>query len=66
MRELTPAELRGFVQREGAKRHLSACAVEAVIEAVERADQLGMRIDLRIVSRLLQRAEDLERQPVWH
>ena len=66
LRELNPAELRGFVQREGAKLHLSACAIQAVIEAVERADQLGMRIDLRIASRLLQRAEDLERQPVSH
>ncbi|MEW2915017.1 hypothetical protein [Leisingera sp. JC11] len=51
---------------EGAKRHLSSIAVQAVTEAIDRTCQYGMRIDLRIASRLLQRAEDLERRPVWH
>ncbi|MBY6142134.1 AAA family ATPase [Leisingera daeponensis] len=66
LRELTPTEVNDFVRREGAKRHLSAIAVQTVTEAVDHAYQHGMRIDLRIASRLLQRAEDLERQPVWH
>ncbi|WP_254604393.1 hypothetical protein [Leisingera sp. ANG59] len=61
LRELTAMELSDFVRREGAKRHLSSIAVQAVTEAVDRTCQYGMRIDLRIASRLLQRAEDLER-----
>ncbi|MFV1497751.1 AAA family ATPase [Phaeobacter sp. JH20_02] len=66
LRELTRAELSDFVRREGAKRHLSSIAVQVVTEAVDRTCQYGMRIDLRIASRLLQRAEDLERRPVCH
>lgn len=66
LRELTTEELVGFVNREGAKRDLSDASVGAICEALQRMFDCGGSPSLRVASRLLQRAADLENQPIRH
>lgn len=66
LRDLTLADLDGFVRREGARRGLSGAATEAICAALERAPARGQRPSLRVAIRMLQRADDLESAPVLH
>ncbi|WP_240466832.1 AAA family ATPase [Frigidibacter albus] len=63
LRNLTPAELDEFVRRDGGKRSLSDASIDAVAMALRHAQTQGVRPDLRLVSRLLQRAVFLENAP---
>lgn len=63
LRDLTQAELEGFVRREGAGRGLSEASIEAMVEVLKHPDLRHHRPSLRVASRMLQRAEDLERRP---
>ena len=66
LRELTSVELAGFIRREGMKRDLSEAAIDAILGALAHASSRGHRPSLRVASRLLQRAVELERSPVRH
>ena len=66
LRELTSAELAGFIRREGMKRDLSEAAIDAILWALAHASSHGHRPSLRVASRLLQRAVELELAPVRH
>lgn len=66
LRELTSAELAGFIRREGMKRDLSEAAIDAILVALAHASSRGHRPSLRVASRLLQRAVELEHAPVRH
>lgn len=67
LRNLTRAELAEFVRREGGKRGLSPTAIEATLEALAHPSLRGHQsASLRVASRLLQRAGDLEQAPLRH
>lgn len=66
MRHLTPAELLGFVRREGAKRALSETAVEAICEVLSHPSIPRHHLSLRVAIRMLQRAADLDNGPMQH
>lgn len=66
MRHLTPAELLGFVRREGAKRALSGTAIEAICEVLAHPVVQSHHPSLRVAIRMLQRASDLENGPMQH
>lgn len=66
LRPLTLAELAGFVRREGEKRNLSETSIEAICEIVARPSLRRHHPSLRVATRMLQRAVDLEHAPVRH
>lgn len=66
LRHLTLAELVAFVRREGKKRALSETAVEAICEVLSHPSLQQHHPSLRIASRMLQRAADLEQGPTLH
>lgn len=66
LRELTSVELAGFIRREGMKRDLSEAAIDAILGALAHAWSRSHRPSLRVASRLLQHAVELEHTPVRH
>lgn len=66
LRPLTTGELAGFVRREGARRNLSATAIDAILDVLAHPSLRRHRPSLRTVTRMLQRAADLEAQPRLH
>ena len=66
LRDLTHAELSGFIRRQGASRNLSGDAIEAMIDALRHPGLRDQRPSLRVASRMLARAESLERMPMLH
>ena len=66
LRHLTLAELVAFVRREGAKRALSETAIEAICEVLAHPSLRQHQPSLRVATRMLQRASDLEQGPVLH
>ncbi len=66
LRDLTLVELEGFVRREGVSRRLSEAGIEAIVEALKHPELRHYRPSVRVASRMLQRAEDLERRPRLH
>ncbi|WP_255469857.1 AAA family ATPase [Paracoccus sp. FO-3] len=66
LRPLTLAELQGFVRREGVKRALSETAVDAICEVLAHPTLQRHHPSLRVATRMLQRAADLEQRPVRH
>ena len=63
--DVTPAQLQGFARRRGAAMGLPAPAVDAVVEALDRAPALlPRRLSLRDVNRMLERAEELASRPL--
>lgn len=66
LRHLTLAELTGFVRREGAKRNLSEAGIEAICEVLAHPSLRRHQPSLRVASRMLRRATDLEQRPVRH
>lgn len=66
LRDLTHAELAGFLRREGASRDLSHDAIEAMIDALKHPAMRDQRPSLRVASRMLARAASLERMPMLH
>ena len=61
---LSLSDLIGFAEREGAARGLTAPALEAVIETLHQQRDRADALSLRVVQRMLDRAEQLERRPV--
>ena len=61
---LSLPDLIGFAEREGAARDLTAPALEAVIETLHQQRNHADALSLRVVQRMLDRAEQLERRPV--
>jgi len=61
---LSLSDLIGFAEREGAARGLTAPALDAVIEALHQQRDRTPALSLRLVQRMLDRAEQLERRPV--
>lgn len=66
LRNLSPEELTAFVRREGAKRELSEGGVEAIAEVLAHPSLREHRPSLRVASRMLQRATDMENRPLLH
>lgn len=66
LRHLTLAELLAFVRREGAKRNLSEAGIEAICEVLAHPSLRRHHPSLRIATRMLQRAADLEQGPTLH
>lgn len=66
LRHLTTAELTGFVRREGKKRNLSETSIEAICEVLAHPSLQRHQPSLRVATRMLQRAADLEQGPVLH
>ena len=60
----TLEHLIGFARLQGQKRSLSNPSVDAVTEAIQEMSHRQNRIDLRTVIRMLERAEQLEAEPV--
>ncbi|AGT07404.1 AAA family ATPase [Paracoccus aminophilus] len=63
LRNLTSEELAGFIRREGPQRQLSQLAVETILDALAHPSLRRRRPSLRLASRMLQRAADLENTP---
>jgi len=61
---LTLSDLIGFAEREGAARGLTAPALDAIIETLQHHRDRADALSLRVVQRMLDRAEQLERRPV--
>jgi hypothetical protein len=61
---LTLSDLIGFAQREGAARGLTTPALDAIIETLQQHRDRADALSLRVVQRMLDRAEQLERRPV--
>lgn len=59
-------QLKAFVREMGADRNLGGASVEAICDALERAGARGQVPDLRTVTRMLDRAEWLEKRPLLH
>lgn len=66
LRHLTVAELSGFVRREGKKRALSETSIETICEVLAHPSLQQHRPSLRVASRMLQNAADLEQRPPLH
>ena len=66
LRHLTVAELSGFVRREGKKRALSEASIETICEVLAHPSLQQHRPSLRVASRMLQNAADLEQRPPLH
>lgn len=66
LRDLTLAELDGFIRREGANRGLSDPAIDAIGQALADPSVGHHRPSLRVAARMLQRATDLEHTPPLH
>jgi len=66
LRDLTEAELIGFVRREGKVRGLSEDVIEAIAEALGQASTSRGHLNLRTASRLLQWGADIENRPLRH
>ncbi len=65
--DVTPAQLQGFARRQGEAMELPDAAVDAVAEVVARATEvLRLRLSLRDVNRMLERAQDLASRPTLH
>ncbi|WP_084864043.1 AAA family ATPase [Salibaculum halophilum] len=64
LQPLTLSDLIGFAQREGAARGLTAPALDAIIETLQHHRDRADALSLRVVQRMLDRAEQLERRPV--
>ena len=65
--DVTPTQLQGFARRRGAALGLPDAAVDAVAEVVARATEvLRLRLSLRDVNRMLERAQDLASRPTLH
>ena len=65
--DVTPTQLQGFARRRGATLGLPDAAVDAVAEVVARATEvLRLRLSLRDVNRMLERAQDLASRPTLH
>ncbi|MGC9418658.1 MAG: AAA family ATPase [Rhodovulum sp.] len=60
------ADLQAFARREGARRGLTAPAIDAIAETLDRVPRSGLEPNLRMVTRMLDRAELLENRPVYH
>ncbi|WP_438362829.1 AAA family ATPase [Nioella halotolerans] len=61
---LTLSDLIGFAEREGAARGLTTPALDAIIETLQHHRDRADALSLRVVQRMLDRAEQLERRPV--
>ncbi|WP_312529543.1 AAA family ATPase [Paracoccus sp. (in: a-proteobacteria)] len=66
LRNLTAPELEGFIRRQGKARNLSSPAIEAILEALGHPSLRGHEPSLRVATRMLQRAADLEQMPMIH
>ncbi|TKA97060.1 AAA family ATPase [Cereibacter changlensis] len=64
LQQVGVADLVGFARRQGRRRQLSDLSVEAIIAALEHPDTRARRLSLRSVIRLLDRAAELERDPM--
>ena len=65
--DVTPEQLQGFARRRGAAMELPDAAVDAVADVIVRVPEtLRLRLSLRDVNRMLERAEDLANRPVMH
>lgn len=63
--DLTEAQLKIFVEEQGAKRSLPRPAIDATLEAIQRRmAAAGRTPSLRTVSRMLNRAELMAQRPV--
>lgn len=63
---LTIRDLEGFARREGARRGLSAHAIEAITEVLGQHSEHAKRLSLRSVIRSLELAAALENHPLLH
>jgi ATP-dependent Lon protease len=61
---LSLSDLIGFAEREGAARGLTTPALDAIIETLQHYRDRADALSLRVVQRMLDRAEQLERRPV--
>ncbi|MBD9529694.1 AAA family ATPase [Paracoccus sp. PAR01] len=66
LRNLSQAELAGFVRREGVRRRLSEPAIEAIAEVLAQPSMHNHHPNLRTATRMLQHAADLENAPLLH
>jgi hypothetical protein len=66
VRRPDPAELQDFVRRQGVRQGLSESSLDAICTVLRQQRQDDRRVDLRLILRMLQRAEALERRPISH
>lgn len=66
LRDLSPAEVIGFVRQEAVRRGLSEASIGAITEALEHPANRHRQLSLRTVSRMLDRAAMLETGPIQH
>ncbi len=64
--ELTFAELSTYARHQAAKRTLAAPALDAVLEAIENTAASPKALNLRMVNRMLDRAEMHSKRSVLH
>lgn len=64
--DLTPDQLLDFALKEGSRRQLPRPAVEAVVDVFRLGDVAAGNLNLRLVSRMLDRADALACQPALH
>ncbi len=65
--DVTPAQLQEFAGRRGAALGLPEVAIGAVAETIARVPEtLRLRLSLRDVNRMLERARDLASRPMLH
>lgn len=66
LRNLTKGEIEDFIRRAGGQRGLSELAVETILEAINHPSSQTCHPSLRLASRMLQRASELETAPPLH
>ena len=64
--DLTDQQLIDFAIREGQMRNLSAPAIDAMLSALEMKTGFKRKVSLRVVNRMLDRAETLASRPMLH
>jgi len=63
LQEVSVADLVAFARREGRRRGLSDLSIEAIVAALEHPRARSLKLNLRSVIRMLDRAAHLERTP---
>ncbi|MEP3636994.1 MAG: AAA family ATPase [Paracoccaceae bacterium] len=64
--DLTDRQLIDFATREGRKRNLSGPTIDSLLSALEMKTDFKRKVSLRVVNRMLDRAEMLADRPMLH
>lgn len=66
VRRPSPLELQDFVRRQNLRFGLSEGSIDAICTVLQQQKPADLRVDLRLVLRMLRRAEALESRPINH